>query len=122
MQRKDLESIIRSRLEENGQPCTITLSNGEVITARVMTKRLWQNDKTRFDSDMTMLGKSSKDYLVVYLPNVYDFSLCGEDDILTLGAEKYRFVKSSAYYTADKIIYYYCVARKIIGEDENVFE
>ena len=75
MQKKDLESIIRSQLEENGQPCTITLSNGEVITARVMTKRLWQNDKTRFDSDMTMLGKSSKDYLVVYLPNVYDFSL-----------------------------------------------
>ena len=122
MQRKDLESIIRSRLEENGQPCTITLSNGEVITARVMTKRLWQNDKTRFDSDMTMLGKSSKDYLVVYLPNVYDFSLCGEDDILKLGTEKYRFVKTSAYYVADKIIFYYCVVRKIIGEDENVFE
>ena len=59
---------------------------------------------------------------IVGAENVYDFSLCGEDDILTLGAEKYRFVKTSAYYTADKIIYYYCVARKIIGEDENVFE
>ena len=122
MQKKDLESIIRSQLEKNGQPCTITLSNGEVITARVMTKRLWQNDKTKFDSDMTLLGKSNKDYLAVYLPNLYDFSLCGENDILKLASEKYRFVKSSAYYAGDKIIYYYCVLRKIIGEDENVFE
>lgn len=122
MQKKDLESIIRSQLEENGQPCTITLSNGEVITARVMTKRLWQNDKTKFDSDMTMLGKSDKDYLAVYLPNLYDFTACGENDILGLGTENYCFVKSSAYYASDTIIYYYCVLRRIIGEDENVFE
>lgn len=122
MQKRDLESIIRSQLEKNGQPCTITLSNGEVITARVMTKRLWQNDKTKFDSDMTMLGKSNKDYLAVYLPNLYEFGSCGENDILRIDKESYCFVKSSAYYANDRIIYYYCVLRRIIGEDENVFE
>ena len=122
MQIKDMADIIRNQIEKYGQPCEITLSNGEVITTYAMTKRLWQNDKTKLEADMTRLGKCEKHFLAAYFPCDFDAKSCGEDDILFIKGEEFYFVKATTYCFGDEALYHYCILRRIETEDDNVFE
>ena len=122
MRSKDIKNIIRFQLEKYGQPCTIKLSNGEVITSFVVTKRLWQNDKTKLEADFSMIGKNEKDYISAFLPLCLPDVRLGENDIMQLNSEEFYFVKSTTYRFGGDVLYHYCVLRRINQEDEDVFE
>lgn len=120
MRLNHIAPVIKAEMEKYAQTCTITTKEGKVITIKVVADHLWKRDKSRFEGNQTKIGIASKDYIIGLFTE--DVSSFGEKDILTLLGVDYYFIKSSPVCIGDEVLYYTSVLRRIIKEDDNVFE
>lgn len=113
--------LIKTNIQTYGEPCKITFKDGSVIDTYAVKRRIWKNDKTKLEPLATQIGMSKKDYLVAIFGFDIPVTDCGEDDIAFIGEDEYYFVRTDKIMAGSTVQYLSSVLRRVVREDENVF-
>lgn len=113
--------LIKTNIQTYGEPCKIAFKDGRVIDTYTVTRRIWKSDKTKFEANATEIGLSKKDYLVAVFSSDVPVQNCGTNDIVTISGNDYYFVRTDKIIVSSIVQYLSAVLRRVVREDDNVF-
>lgn len=113
-------STIERYLRRLGRSVNIVKS-GEGTEVFAVIDQTWKRNKSRFERNMSKIGRYFNTYYIYYGPASYDITALTDGDYALIDGVKYYFVQAECVKVGNIIQFYRGVLKKETGEDNYGF-
>jgi hypothetical protein len=118
----DKSEVCKKYLKKVGKTVRVVREDGSEDTILAVIGQVWKKNKSRFENLSSKIGLYYKDYYTYIGPYDCDITALTENDYLECNGKKYFVIRSEAVIVGDKVQYYDGVLKRIVEENENVFD